>query len=73
MAEYGIALIILAIALLGTAVLPRLLEHQPLSFPILYVGLGWLLFEVLPGAPTLDPIENSYLAERLPNPSSSSP
>ena len=65
MAEYEIALLIVAVALIGTAVLPRLLEHRPLSFPIIYVGLGVALFTVLPGAPALDPVRNAHLTERL--------
>jgi NhaP-type Na+/H+ or K+/H+ antiporter len=63
-AAYEIGLLIIAFALLGTAVLPRLLEHRPLSFPIIYVTLGFLLFWFFP-APELNPIENSYLTERL--------
>ncbi|RDI70243.1 cation:proton antiporter [Halopelagius longus] len=65
MAAYEIGLLFVGIALLGTAVLPRLLEHQPLSFPLVYVAVGTLLFAVVPGAPALDPVANSYLTERL--------
>ena len=65
MAAYEIALIVIAVALLGTAVLPRILEHQPLSFPIVYVVLGLVVFWTVPGAPTVAPIENAYLTERL--------
>lgn len=38
---------------------------SPLSFPIIYVVLGFLLFSVIPGAPSLDPVANSELVERL--------
>ncbi|MDL5363085.1 sodium:proton antiporter [Halalkalicoccus sp. NIPERK01] len=65
MGTYEIGLIIISIALLGTVVLPRLLEHRPLSFPMIYVVLGSLLFSLIPGAPALDPIANSSLTERL--------
>ena len=65
MAAYEVGLIIVGIAILGAVVLPRLLEHRPLSFPIIYVGLGFGLFGVIPGAPALDPIGNSDLVERL--------
>ncbi|WP_335999317.1 cation:proton antiporter [Halorientalis halophila] len=65
MGAYETGLIIVGIALLGTVVLPRLLEHRPLSFPIIYVGVGYLLFAVVPGTPVLDPIQNSALVERL--------
>ena len=65
MAAYEVALIIVAIAILGAVVLPRLVEHRPLSFPIVYVLSGIGLFWLLPGAPSLDPVGNSYLTERL--------
>lgn len=65
MGAYEIGLIVVAVALLGTAVLPRLLEHRPLSFPIVYVTLGVLLFALVPGAPALNPVENSHLTERI--------
>ncbi|UTF54749.1 cation:proton antiporter [Natronosalvus rutilus] len=65
MAAYEITLLIIAIALFGTVLLPRLLEHRPLSFPIIYVGVGFTIFAFVPGVPVLDPIENSYLTERL--------
>ena len=65
MAAYEIGLIIVGIALLGAVVLPRLLEHRPLSFPIVYVVVGFALFAVLPGSPDLDPIRNAAVVERL--------
>ena len=65
MGAYEIGLLIIGVALLGTAVLPRLLEHRPLSFPMVYVTLGFLLFTVIPGAPALNPVANSYVTERL--------
>lgn len=65
MGAYEIGLLVIAVALLGTAILPRLLKHQPLSFPIVYVLLGVALFAAIPGAPVLDPIGNSYVTERL--------
>ena len=65
MAAYEIGLLIVAVALFGTVILPRLLEHRPLSFPIVYVGLGFVLFAFVPGTPVLDPIGNAYVTERL--------
>lgn len=65
MAAYEIGLLIVAIALFGTVVLPRLLEHRPLSFPIIYVALGFVLFAFVPGTPVLNPVENSDMTERL--------
>lgn len=49
---------------MGTVVLPRLLEHRPLSLPIIYVALGLALFAVFPGTPELDPIANADVVER---------
>ena len=65
MGAYEIGLIIVALALLGTAVLPRLLADKPLSFPIVYITLGFVLFTVVPGVPVLNPIGNSSITERL--------
>ncbi|WP_123619261.1 sodium:proton antiporter [Halorubrum sp. CSM-61] len=65
MAAYEVGLLIIGVAILGTAILPRLLEHRPLSFPIIYVGFGLLLFGVIPGTPSIDPIGSSHLTERL--------
>ncbi|MDS0260268.1 cation:proton antiporter [Haloarcula sp. S1CR25-12] len=64
MSAYEVGLVIVAVALFGAAILPRLLEHQPLSFPIVYVALGAVLFTVFP-APMLDPVEYPALTERL--------
>jgi len=65
MADYEIGLFVVGLALLGTAILPRLLEHRPLSFPIVYVASGFVLFAFVPGMPTLDPIGSSHLTERI--------
>lgn len=65
MGAYEIGLIVIAVALLGMAILLRLLEYRPLSFLIVYVTLGALLFWVVPGAPDIDPIANSHLTSRI--------
>lgn len=65
MAAYELGLFVVGVALLGTAVLPRILEDRPLSFPIVYVASGFLLFTLVPGMPILDPIGSSYSTERL--------
>ncbi len=65
MSAYEVALIIVAIGLLGAILLPRLLAEKPLSLPMFYVGLGVGLFAVVPGAPTVDPIANSTATEHL--------
>ena len=65
MGAYEIGLFVVGVALLGTAVLPRLLEHRPMSFPIVYAALGFVLFTVVPGTPALNPVENAEVTERL--------
>lgn len=65
MGAYELVLIVIGLALLGAAIFPRLLANKPLSFPIVYVGLGFVLFTVTPGASALDPVGNPVLTERL--------
>jgi NhaP-type Na+/H+ or K+/H+ antiporter len=65
MGVYEVALLVVGIALMGTAVLPRVLEHRPLSFPIVYVTIGFLIFFFLPIAPQIDPVGHSHVTERL--------
>ncbi|WP_117594419.1 cation:proton antiporter [Haloprofundus halophilus] len=64
MSDYDVTLIIVALALLGAVALPRLLENRPLSFPMIYVGFGVVLFS-LPGVPSVDPVGNAAVTERL--------
>ncbi len=65
MSAYEIALIVVAVSVLGAVILPRFLADKPLSLPMIYVGFGILLFSVVPGMPLLDPVDNSGLAERI--------
>lgn len=53
------------IAALLAAVLPRLLEHRPLSMPIAFLGLGMLLFVLPTGLPGPDPLANPQLTTHL--------
>jgi sodium/hydrogen antiporter len=60
----------LAYALVGVGallagLLPRLLANRPLSMPIVFLGLGALLFALPIGLPDPDPLANPDLAERL--------
>lgn len=67
MDPYKFTLLLAGIALLGAAWLPHLLRRRALSFPVVYVGLGALLF-VLPSPvplPSPDPIRYSVIVERL--------
>ncbi len=65
MAVYEIALIVVSISILGAVVLPRLLEDKPMSFPLIYVVAGAILFSLPIGLPPADPLEYSGVAERL--------
>ncbi len=65
MAVYEIVLLMVGIALLGAAVLPRLLSGKPLSFPLLYVVMGAVLFSVPLDIPPPDPVAHPEIAERI--------
>ncbi len=65
MALYEIALVVAAVSILGAVLLPRLLADQPLSFPIVFVGVGFLLFNLPLGVAPPDPVARPGLAERL--------
>ncbi|MBA2496611.1 MAG: cation:proton antiporter [Acidimicrobiia bacterium] len=62
---YDLGLAAAGAALLGAAVVPLILAGRPLSFPIIYIALGALLFAVAPGVRSPDPIGDGQLAERL--------
>jgi NhaP-type Na+/H+ or K+/H+ antiporter len=67
MDSYKFILLLAGIALLGAAWLPHLLRRRALSFPVVYVGLGALLF-ALPSPvplPSPDPIRYGVIVERL--------
>ena len=63
--QYDLVLTVLGLALLGAAVVPRLLAERPLSLPIVYLGLGFAFFALPLGLPDPDPIANGAAAERL--------
>ena len=65
MAIYEIALVLLALAIFSAIILPRWFADKPLSFPIVYVGMGFLFFSLPIGVPVPDPVEHPGLAERL--------
>lgn len=62
---YDLGLAIAGLAALGAAFLPRLLHRRALSFPIIYVVLGMLLFLIPFGFPDPDPTEFRGELERL--------
>ncbi len=60
----------LAYALIGVGallagLLPRLLADRPMSMPIVFLGLGTLVFAVVGDLPDPDPIQHPEVAERL--------
>lgn len=64
MALYDIVLVLVGIAVLGTVALPRLLDNRPISFPIVYVAFGAVVFALPLGLPAADPLEFGTVAER---------
>jgi len=62
---YDIAMLVVGLAAFGVAGLPRVLGDRPLSFPIIYVGAGMVLFALPFGFVDPDPVEWSEATERL--------
>jgi NhaP-type Na+/H+ or K+/H+ antiporter len=65
MPHYNLSLVVLGIAILGVAWLPSLLKKFPLSYPILFVGLGALVYWLPIGLPSPDPVEHSGFVTHL--------
>ncbi len=65
METYKLALMLVGLALLGAAWLPHLVKRHPLTFPILYVGLGAVVFALPLPLPPADPERFPLVAERL--------
>jgi len=63
--QYDLALAVLGLALLGAAIVPRLLAERPLSLPIVYLGLGFAFFALPLGLLDPDPVANALATERL--------
>ena len=63
--EYDLALLVLGLAAFGVVGLPRVLGRRPLSFPIIYVIAGVVLFSLPTGLTRPDPREYGDIAERL--------
>ncbi|HEX7003753.1 MAG TPA: cation:proton antiporter [Trueperaceae bacterium] len=62
---YMLVLTIVGLAFLGAAWVPRLVFSAPLSFPFLYVALGFLLFSLPIGLYLPNPLESSFFIERF--------
>jgi sodium/hydrogen antiporter len=56
---------VVGIGALLAGILPRVLEHRPLSMPIVFVGLGMLVFGLPTGLPDADPLAHPKLTEHL--------
>ncbi|TGD79784.1 cation:proton antiporter [Hymenobacter wooponensis] len=65
MPHYNLALVVLGIAILGVAWLPSLLKKFPLSYPILFVGLGALVYWLPLELPSPDPVEHTGFVMHL--------
>lgn len=62
---YDVAILLLGVAALGAALLPRLIRDHPISFPILYLGAGVVVFALPIGIGPWHPLEHGEVAERL--------
>ncbi len=62
---YPVALVIIGVTIFGAVILPRLLKHQPMSVPILYVAGGFVLFSLPHGVAPPDMIGNAVIVEHL--------
>lgn len=65
MSVYKLSLVVLGVAILAVAWLPSLLRRFPLSYPILFVGLGALVFSLPLKLPDPDPVRHTDLLTRL--------
>jgi NhaP-type Na+/H+ or K+/H+ antiporter len=65
MDPYVVTLTIVGAAILGASVLPMVLAGRPMSFPIIYVALGVVVFALPLRLPTADPLAEGELVQRL--------
>jgi len=65
MDAYELALLLVGLALLGAAWVPHLVKRNLLTFPLLYVALGALLYMLPLPLPPADPVRFPIIAERL--------
>ncbi len=65
MDPYKLLLALAGLALLGASWLPHLLRRHPLTFPMIYVGVGIALYLLPLRLPHPDPFEYSVAAERM--------
>jgi len=65
MASYYAAVTVFGLGILGAVVLPRLLSDRPVSFPLIFIGAGVLIFTLPVGLTPPEPLEHPQQAERL--------
>lgn len=63
--NYNHVLLLLGIAILAVAWLPSILENYPLSYPIIFVALGFGAYSLPLGLPDPSPLHHSSLATHL--------
>jgi NhaP-type Na+/H+ or K+/H+ antiporter len=65
MDAYTLAILIVGLALLGAAWVPHLVKRNPLTFPIICVALGALLYALPWPLPPADPVDFPLISEHL--------
>jgi NhaP-type Na+/H+ or K+/H+ antiporter len=65
MNNYILLLTFLGLATLGVAWLPSLVKKYPLSYPIVFVGLGMLIYLLPMDLPDPNPLNNRTIATRM--------
>lgn len=65
MSVYNIIFLVMGVALLGAALYPLRPKAIPLSLPVIYLSLGFLLPWIIPGLPELNPLRYGVYTEHL--------
>src|SRR5687768_3823818 len=65
MDPYIVSMLLIGVACFGAAWVPHLVRGRPISFPIIYVGLGAAVFWLPIGLPVPDPLKYRELTERF--------
>jgi len=65
MDQYSLLLAVGGAVILGATAVPLLLLGRPISFPMVYVALGMVVFALPLGLPTADPIAHVAFVERI--------
>ncbi|HZF98981.1 MAG TPA: cation:proton antiporter [Pseudoxanthomonas sp.] len=65
MDPYKIALVLVGLTLFGAAWTPHVLKRHPITFPMLYVAIGAVLYALPLPLPPADPLRFPVITERL--------